>query len=123
MRLYMFGCVALLGACASYPKPDQNLASSMATARGAQEAGAASVPDAKLHLTLAEEEIDTAKKLMKDEDYERADHMTMRASADAELALALAREEAAKRDAQNAKQMAEKNKAEFASQASGSENP
>jgi hypothetical protein len=95
----------------------------MATARGAQEAGAEAVPDAKLHLTLAQEQIDNAEKLMKDEEYERADHMTLRASADAELALALAREEAAKREAQNAKQMAEKKKAEFATQASGSENP
>jgi hypothetical protein len=123
MRAQLFCCLALLGACASYPKPEQNLADSMATARGAEEAGAAAVPDAKLHLTLAQEEIETAKKLMKDEEYERADHMTLRASADAELALALAREEAAKREAQNAKQMAEKSKAEFATQASGSENP
>jgi hypothetical protein len=123
MRAYTFGCLALLGACASYPKPEQNLADSMATARGAEEAGAASVPDAKLHLTLAQEEIETAKKLMRDEEFERADYMTMRAAADAELALALAREEAARRDAENAKQMAEKNKAELASQASGSENP
>jgi len=87
----------LVTACASYPRPDENLANSVAVTRGASEAGAADVPEARLQLKLAEEQIETAKALMEEEEYEKADYMTLRAYYDAEVALALAREEAAKR--------------------------
>jgi predicted lipid-binding transport protein (Tim44 family) len=87
----------LVTACASYPRPDENLSNSVAVTRGASEAGAADVPEARLQLKLAEEQIETARALMEEEEYEKADYMTLRAYYDAEVALALAREEAAKR--------------------------
>jgi hypothetical protein len=69
----------------------------MAAVRGAEEAGASSVPRAALHLKLAEEQIAHARTLMENGENERADAMTIRAYNDAELAVALAREEAAQR--------------------------
>jgi len=87
---------AVIAGCASYPRPDQNVALSIAAARGAEEAGAAEVPEAQLQLKLAQDQIDAAQKLMKEEKYERADYMSLRAFYDAELALAIAREHAAK---------------------------
>ncbi|MFT3922964.1 MAG: DUF4398 domain-containing protein [Myxococcales bacterium] len=83
--------------CASYPQPTEHLASSMAAVRGAEEAGATSVPKAALHLKLAQEELEQARTMLEHGDNERADAMTIRAYNDAELALALAREEAAER--------------------------
>jgi hypothetical protein len=96
----------LLAACASYPAPSEHLASSVAAARGAQESGAAQVPEAALQLKMAEEQIDQAKKMMKDGENERADYMTLRAYNDATLSLALAREEASRRRAQQSAELA-----------------
>jgi hypothetical protein len=91
----LIGVASMIG-CASYPAPQQHVADSMAAVRGAQEVGAASQPQAALNLKLAEEELGKAKALMADEKNEEADFMSMRAKADADLALMLAREEAAK---------------------------
>lgn len=88
--------------CASYQPPTDHLASAIAAARGAQEAGAAQVPRAALQLKLAEEEIAQARKMMEDGDNERADFMTLRAYNDAELALALAREDTARKRSEQA---------------------
>jgi hypothetical protein len=107
MRANFLCALALLGAaCASYPAPSEHLASSVAAARGAQEAGAAQVPEAALQLKMAEEEIDQAKKMMKDKENERADYMTLRAYNDATLSLAIAREEAARRRSQQSAELA-----------------
>ena len=94
-------CVALAG-CASYPPPNEGLATSVGAVHGAQEAGAEQLPDAALHLRLAEEENDKAKQLMSEGENERATYMTERARADAELALALAHEEKARERARSA---------------------
>lgn len=94
-------CISLAG-CASYPQPTENLASSTGAVRGAQEAGAEKLPDAALHLRLAQEENDKAKKLMNDGENERAAYMAERARADAELALALAHQDRARKQAQQA---------------------
>lgn len=89
------GSLLLLVCCAGHPPPSDHLASAIAAARGAEEAGARRVPQAALQLKLAEEQIATARKMMEDGDNLRADYMTLRAYNDAELALALARENAA----------------------------
>jgi len=91
-----------LAGCASYPQPTEKLATSVGTVHGAQEAGAERLPDAALHLRLAEEQNEKATKLMKDGDNERATFMAERARRDGELALALAREDSAKKRAQQA---------------------
>jgi hypothetical protein len=85
-----------LVACGSFPKPEARVASSEGSIRGAEEAGAKSVPEASLHLKLAQEERDKAIALMKEGENERAEYMFMRAEADAELANAIARKSAAK---------------------------
>ncbi len=116
MKPYWLVLLALAGACAGYQKPTEDLTKSVATARGAQEAGAEEVPEAKLHLTLAHEEIERAKKLMEEDENEEAHRMTMRAAADAELALALAHEAAAKREAEQARMSTQQRKSELAVQ-------
>ncbi len=76
--------------CAHYPAPNEQLAKSMAAVRGAEEAGAAQVPQAALQMKLAQEEIQQAKQLIEKEDNQRAEDKARRASHDAELAVALA---------------------------------
>jgi hypothetical protein len=55
------------------------------------------VPEAALHVKLAQEQIEQAQALMKDDDNQRAEDLAARAFQDAELALAIAREDAAKK--------------------------
>jgi hypothetical protein len=83
----------LLGGCASASPPTERLVASRAAIRAAEEVGAASVPKAALQLQLAREEMAAAERLMANGEHERASGVLMRAQADAELALALAREE------------------------------
>jgi PBP1b-binding outer membrane lipoprotein LpoB len=91
-----------LTGCGSYPAPTERVASAEAGIRGAQEVGANSVPPAALSVKLAQEEVQKAKQLMQDGDNRRAELILMRAQADAELALAQAREAQAKVEAQHA---------------------
>ncbi|HMJ55218.1 MAG TPA: DUF4398 domain-containing protein [Polyangiaceae bacterium] len=103
--LYWVGAitvVASVGCGASYPAPTEHLASSMAAVRAAQETGAASVPKAQLYLKLAEEQTAQAKALIEDGNNERADYMTLRAYNDATLAMAIARQNAARAQAAQA---------------------
>lgn len=101
-------------ACASFAPPTETMANSLASVRGAEELGAASVPPAALHLQLANEELGTAKKLMADGDNEEAHYMALRAGNDAELAIALTREERARSEAAKAEQNVEAAKTEGA---------
>jgi hypothetical protein len=98
--------IAVLGAsalaasgCGGATKPEARVASSQGAIRGASEAGADGVPQATLHLKLAQEQRDQALELIKSGENHRADMLLARAEADAELALALAREASAKADA------------------------
>lgn len=95
-KTLMAGLLLLVVGCASHPAPNDQVASSLAAVRGAEEAGAAQVPEAALHLKLAQEQIDRAKQLIEDDDNKRAEDLAVRAYQDAELALALAREQASK---------------------------
>lgn len=101
MRCVHFAVAAVAvfaAACGSFPKPEARITSSEAAIRGAQEAGAPSVPAATLHLKLAQEQREKAMEAVKNGENEKADYLLMRAEADAELANALAREAAAKAD-------------------------
>jgi hypothetical protein len=96
-----WGFVALgLVACGSTPPPHEREASSQAAIRTAREMNAEQVPQAALHLKLAQEQFDKGKALMNDGDNKRATYVLMRAQADAELALAMARENKTKAEAQ-----------------------
>jgi len=70
--------------------------------RAAEEAGAAKVPQASLHLQLAKEELELAKGLAAKGEKEQAASMLLRAEADAELAVVLSREDAERSEAQAA---------------------
>lgn len=93
----------LLFACASsFPTPTQHMADAEAAHRSALELGAANQPAAQLHVKLAEEQMSKAKTLMNDGDNKGADSLLIRSKADSELALALAREQAANGEVQKA---------------------
>jgi hypothetical protein len=97
MRTTFLSALGLLAVgCASHPAPTEQVASSLAAVRGAQEAGALQVPEAALHVKLAEEQIEQAQALMSNDDNQRAEDLAVRAYQDAELAIALARENAAR---------------------------
>jgi uncharacterized protein YqiB (DUF1249 family) len=102
--LCYIGAIAVVASvgCASYPAPTEHLASAMAAVRAAQETGAANVPKAQLYLKLAEEQTAQAKQLIDDGNNERADYMTLRAYNDATLAMAIARQNAARVQAEQA---------------------
>jgi hypothetical protein len=70
--------------------------------RAAEEAGAAKVPQASLHLQLAKEELELARGLAAQNEKEKAASMLSRAEADAELAVALSRGDAEKAEARAA---------------------
>ena len=91
-----------LAACGSYPAPNLQMATSMAAARSAEDLGATKNAQAALSLKLAQEELAEAKKLMTDGDNKRAEYVLMRANADAELAVMLAREAAMRAEATKA---------------------
>jgi regulator of protease activity HflC (stomatin/prohibitin superfamily) len=94
--LTVFGLTLFLG-CASAP-PLRTEASTSGI-RAAEEAGAAKVPQASLHLQLAKEELELAKRLSAKGEKEKAASMLLRAEADAELAVVLSHEDAEKAEA------------------------
>jgi Domain of unknown function (DUF4398) len=100
--ILLIATMPIAGACASFPPPTQRLADAESAMRSAREVGADSQPVAKLEVKLAEEQIARARVLIASGDYKRADDVLMRARADAELALALAREQTAGLETQKA---------------------
>jgi len=86
----------IIAGCASVPLRTEASTSGI---RAAEEAGAASAPQASLHLQLAREELESAKGLAAKGEKEQADSMLMRAEADAELAVALSHRDAEKSEA------------------------
>ncbi len=73
--------VAALG-CGGAPKPEARIASSQGAIRGAEEAGARGVPQATLHLQLAEEQRGQALELIKNGENHRAELLLARAVGD-----------------------------------------
>lgn len=100
-KLFTALAVLALSGCASVQIPAERLERSQASIRGAEELGASTVPSAKLHLQLAKDQTETAKRMADDGD-ERAILVMARAESDAELALVLAREVSTHREAQQA---------------------
>jgi hypothetical protein len=101
ISLYTLGCAG------NYPPPTQQMADVQAANRSANELGAQNNPKAQLDLKLAEEQMQQAKKAMNDDDNQAAERLLTRAKADAELAVALTREDNARVEA--AKAIAESN--------------
>ena len=90
---------AIVAGCASAPL---RTAASTSGIRAAEEAGAAKVPQASLHLQLAKEELELARGMAKKGDKAEARSMLLRAEADAELAVVLSRGDAEKSEAMEA---------------------
>lgn len=89
-----------VAACAS--NPPLRTESSTSAIRAAEAVGADQVPQASLHLQLANEELAAAEKLAADGKNEEADSMLLRAHADAELAILLSKESQEQADAARA---------------------
>jgi type IV pilus biogenesis protein CpaD/CtpE len=100
LTILMVFVLALFSGCAR-TSPLRTEAST-SEIRAAEEAGAANVPQASLHLQLAKEELELAKGLAAKGEKKRAASMLLRAEADAELAVALSRGDAEKSEARAA---------------------
>ena len=87
----------LIAGCAS--APPLRTESSTSGIRAAEEAGAANVPQASLHLQLAKEELELARTLAANDKREEAVSMLSRAEADADLAIVLSHGDAEKSEA------------------------
>jgi hypothetical protein len=98
------GAATLAAACGGAPKPEARMASSEGAIRGANEAGAQNVPQATLYMKLAEEQRQQALALIKDGNNERASYLLARSEADAELAIALAKQARLQQEAERADQ-------------------
>ena len=100
--IMVFAMAAAIAAIAAGCAAPLRTEASSSGIRAAEEVGAAKVPQASLHLQLAKEELDQAKGLAGSNEKERAVSMLSRAEADAELAVALSREDAEKAEARAA---------------------
>ncbi len=85
--------------CASSALPVQQMASPRQEIRAAEEIGAAQHPQGALHLKYAKDQVAEADRLLSDGDEENAQLALMRATADAKLAVELAREDKARDEA------------------------
>lgn len=97
---------AVIAGCGSAQVVDKEASTS--AIRAAEEVGASSVPSASLYLQLAKEELENAKGLAAKGDKEQAESMLLRAQADGELAVALSRGDADKKEAADAIERVEK---------------
>jgi hypothetical protein len=103
--------LTIIGCASSTPV---NKEASTSAIRAAEESGAATVPSASLYLQLAKEQLEKAKKLAAEGEREQAESMLLRAQVDGELAVALSRGDADKKEAAQAvekvRQLREDNK-------------
>jgi|SRR5688572_26848981 len=106
---FLVGVVFASSACGSgYPEPRDQMAASEGAIRAAEVSGAQNSPQSALHLKRAREQIESGKALIMDGENERAEWVLRRARADADLALALATEEAQRKKAAEAREELEK---------------
>lgn len=94
MRLLIASLLAATAlACGSSPVPlSGSLSQTQSAIRAAEEVGARNTPKAALHLKMAQDQLQTAKALLADDEEEEASVVLARAEADAELALTMAKE-------------------------------
>ena len=90
---------AIAGGCATAPLHTEAATSGI---RAAEAVGADQVPRASLHLQLAKDQLDLARKLAENGKKDQAASMLSRAEADAELALILSHGADEKRQAEEA---------------------
>jgi len=107
MRAFEIGIPAVfaLAACGGAELNQTRATNVQASVIAAEKVGANEQPKAALHLQLAKEQIESAKRLAADGDQLNSDLMLERARVDAELAMQLARTE---HEEENARQAWEK---------------
>jgi hypothetical protein len=88
--------------CGSAPVPAENVTQAKSSISAAEAVGAQSVPKSALHLKMAKDQVTQAEAMIQDGETEEAKLVLLRAQADAELALALAREASIRAEAQAA---------------------
>ena len=108
MREFCLVGFVFLGACGGAAVPQESLTAAKAAVAGAEVGGAATEPKAALHLKLAKEQLAQAEKLIADGDNEEAARVIDRAQADADLALSLAKEVSAEKEAADTKEQLER---------------
>lgn len=111
----LFGSVALavcsafsLSACGGAEMPVDDVARAKAAISAAETAGAANIPQAALHLKMARDQVSKAEGLIQEDENEDGQLVLMRATADAELALSLARKASLEAEADAAAKEIEK---------------
>ncbi len=97
----------LLVGCGGAAVPQEALSAAQAAVKGAEVAGAAEDPKAALHLKLSREGLDKAKALIAEDRNEEARSAIDRAQADADLAIVLAKESRAKKEATETREQVE----------------
>jgi hypothetical protein len=106
MHKTVSGSLALLAitaiGCGGAAIPHEQLTSSQAAIRAAEEVGAKSYPTAELHLRFAKDQVAKARTLIADDENEEAKRVLQRAQADAELAIAITKESAVRAQAEQA---------------------
>ncbi|HZF55225.1 MAG TPA: DUF4398 domain-containing protein [Polyangiaceae bacterium] len=100
LSLALFAIAAI--GCGGAAIPHDQLASSQASIRAAEEVGANKYPTAQLHLRFAKDQVEKAKALIEDGEIEEAKLVLQRAQADADLAIAITKENAVRADAEQA---------------------
>lgn len=100
--LCLAGALSALACSSTTPEPKQPMADTEGAIRSAREVGADKNPAAKLRANLADEELTAAKNAVAGGDNARATSLVTRARADADLALALAREQSTLEEKQKA---------------------
>jgi hypothetical protein len=86
-------------ACASTPVPADKYARARAAIKSAEVMNVERQPNAAAHLRIAREEVEQAKTLLQKGENEEAGYVLLRAEADADVAMNLAREAYAKQEA------------------------
>ena len=104
MRIALMTALSILTvACGgSIPPPSDEWSAAQADVGRAESGGAPGVPDAKLHLQLAQEDLQKSKALMDTQDNQRAASLVAVARVEAQLALSLARATQAQAQAKQA---------------------
>jgi hypothetical protein len=103
-KICVFGAALALtvAGCGSAPVPAENVTQAKSSISAAEAVGAQSVPKSALHLKMAKDQVAQAEAMIQDGETEEAKLVLLRAQADAELALALAREASIRAEAQAA---------------------
>jgi hypothetical protein len=103
MRIATMALLAAVaaGCGSSFPPPNDEYSAAQADVGRAESGGAPGVPDAKLHLQLAQEDLQKSKGLI-DQDNKRAADLIAVARVEAQLALSLAKQQQAEDAARKA---------------------